>query len=427
MISGRYELERQIGRGGMGSVWLAEDRLLGRQVAMKRVGMMPDGTNPDLRRAEREARLAARLNHPHVVAIYDFVEHDDDQWLVMEYVAGRTLAQLVRDDGPLDPDAAAGLMVQAAEALTAAHAAGIVHRDVKPANMLITESGVLKLSDFGIARAEADASLTQTGLVTGSPAYLAPEVVSGRLATTASDVWSLGASLYHALSGRPPYDVNANLVGALYQIVHDDPPRLDDSGWLDPMLRATMESDPERRWSMAQVRDFLVSGESDAGAPVPPPAEPTRQIAAPPPAVPATPSLSFLEEPERTAAAAYSSGQDQPRGRRSVFMPALALIALAAIGVIWWSAAALMGDSPTASAPSASAAASETPSESASPSATGMDEAGMTNFIRGYLALAVDDPKRSWESLTPAFQKDSGFGEYKKFWNSVSSSEAIDV
>jgi serine/threonine protein kinase len=168
LIAGRYTLGREIGRGGMGAVWLGHDEVLGREVALKRIGMLPGTDSPDFERAGREARLAARLNHPHVVAVFDFVEEDDAHWLVMEYVDGVTLAQLVKRDGALTPDQAAPLIRQAADALAAAHGAGIVHRDVKPSNILVTPDGEVKLSDFGIARAEADASLTQTGLVTGS-------------------------------------------------------------------------------------------------------------------------------------------------------------------------------------------------------------------------------------------------------------------
>ncbi len=213
MIAGRYTLSREIGRGGMGAVWLGRDELLGRDVALKRLGGSPGAGNPDFERAEREAKLAARLNHPHVVAVFDLVDDGDEQWLVMEHVEGLNLSALVKRDGPLTVDQAAIVIRQAAEALAEAHAAGIVHRDVKPSNILVTPTGQVKLTDFGIARAEADASLTQTGLVTGSPAYLAPEVATGRTATDASDVWSLGATLFHALEGVPPYDTDDNVLG----------------------------------------------------------------------------------------------------------------------------------------------------------------------------------------------------------------------
>ena len=166
-IAGRYTADREIGRGGMGAVWLGTDQVLGRQVALKRLGQAPGVGTPDLERAEREARLAARLNHPHVVAVFDLVQEGPEHWLVMEYVEGRTLADMIRQDGALTPDEAAPLLRQAADALAAAHESGIVHRDVKPSNILVTAEGQVKLSDFGIARAEADASLTQTGLVTG--------------------------------------------------------------------------------------------------------------------------------------------------------------------------------------------------------------------------------------------------------------------
>ena len=259
MIAQRYDLVREIGRGGMGAVWLATDSVLGREVAVKRIGVMPGSEDADLIRAEREARLAARLNHPHVIAVYDLVEEAGpdpgqvegrgEHWLVMEYVEGIPLSGLVRRDGALAPDQAAGLLSQTADALAAAHAAGIVHRDVKPSNILVTRDGQAKLGDFGIARAEADATLTQTGLVTGSPAYLAPEVASGGAATTASDVWALGATLYHALEGKPPYETGDNLMGALYRIVNDEPPRPANAGWLAPLLEATMTRDPRVRLS----------------------------------------------------------------------------------------------------------------------------------------------------------------------------------
>ena len=149
------------------------------------------------------------------------------------------------------------MLAQAADALAAAHGAGILHRDVKPSNILVRHDGSVKLTDFGIARATADATLTQTGLVTGSPAYLAPEVASGGRASSASDVWALGATLYHALEGRPPYDMGGNVMAGLYQIVHGPEPRSDRAGMLTALLEHTMVKDPASRWSMDQVRDAL--------------------------------------------------------------------------------------------------------------------------------------------------------------------------
>ena len=248
MIAGRYELDREIGRGGMGAVWLGRDTVLGREVALKRIGMMPGATAPDLQRAEREARLAARLNHPHVVAVFDLVTEGAETWLVMEYVEGVSLSGLIARDGALTPDEAAPLVRQAADALAAAHAAGIVHRDVKPSNMMVTPQGDVKLTDFGIARAEADASLTQTGLVTGSPAYLAPEVASGATAHEASDVWSLGATLFYLVTGKPPFDGSDRT---------SPPPHTDDAR-LDAIIARCLADEPEERWpSAAELGEAL--------------------------------------------------------------------------------------------------------------------------------------------------------------------------
>ena len=193
LIGGRYETVRPIGRGGMGTVWLARDTVLGRQVAAKQIGAFPGESEGETRRAMREARAAAALNHPNVVAVYDVTEHRGTPWLVMEYVAGPTLASAVRERGPMTPKGAADLGAQLASALAAAHRAGVVHRDVKPANVLIG-GGRPKLGDFGIARSGADDQLTQTGLVTGTPSYMAPEVAVGGDHGEAADVWARGAA-----------------------------------------------------------------------------------------------------------------------------------------------------------------------------------------------------------------------------------------
>ena len=181
MIAGRYTLVREIGRGGMGVVWLAQDELLGRQVALKRIGMLPGATEPDLRRAESEGRLAAALNHPHVVGVYDMAEQDGEHWLVMEFIDGPSLSTILKEQGTIPHARAARLLSQAADALAAAHTAGIVHRDVKPSNMLVGAGDELKLADFGIARATADPSLTMTGTMTGFAGVPRPRGRLGRL------------------------------------------------------------------------------------------------------------------------------------------------------------------------------------------------------------------------------------------------------
>jgi len=426
VIAGRYALDREIGRGGMGAVWLGHDEVLGRQVALKRVGTAPGGGSPDLERAEREARLAARLNHPHVVAVFDLVTEGDTQWLVMEYIEGSTLAEVVKRDGALTPDQAASVIGQAADALAAAHAAGIVHRDVKPSNMLVAPDGQVKLSDFGIARAEADASLTQTGLVTGSPAYLSPEVASGQQATDASDVWSLGATLYHALTGHPPYDVGENLLGALYRIVHEDPPRVPEAGWLAPLLEATMTREPADRWSMAQVRAFLAAGPSARVQP-----QVSLTAAAPLAALPERTQVFTSAVPPAPAPAPPPAPPAD--GRRRGTLPAVLGVvgAVAVVALLGWLAFTLGNDGDGDQDQNQAAASSSRPdnTRSTTPEPTPSVTAdGMETFVRDYLATVTSDPRQAWDQLTPAFQADSGnFGQYQGFWNTIESAQVVSV
>lgn len=431
LVAGRYALEREIGRGGMGAVWLGRDEVLGREVALKKLGLAPGGLAPDLARAEREARLAARLNHPHVVAIYDLVVDGDDQWLVMEHVPGTTLAALVARDGALPPEQAAPMLRQAADALAAAHAAGIVHRDVKPSNILVAPDGQVKLSDFGIARAEADASLTQTGLVTGSPAYLSPEVASGQQATPASDVWSLGATLYHALAGRAPYEVGDNVLGALYRIVHEEPPRLADAGRLAPLLAATMAVEPADRWSMAQVRDFLASSPS-----APPPVLTAAAVAA---RAPEHTRVLSRPDPPSVAAPVATPHRARRRDRAvGVLGAAVAIGAIVVVALLAWLLGSGAGDDPTGTAgrspgagggASASSSTGSSASSPTSPSDTdGVTADGMENFVEGYLATVTSDPKSAWAQLTPQFQADSGgYGAYQGFWKGIATADLISA
>jgi len=442
LIAGRYTRGREIGRGGMGAVWLGRDDVLGRDVALKRIGMVPGASTPDLERAEREARLAARLNHPHVVAVYDLVDEGEDHWLVMEYVEGVTLGALIGRDGALDPDEAAVLLRQAADALAAAHEVGIVHRDVKPSNMLVNPRGEVKLSDFGIARAEADASLTQTGLVTGSPAYLAPEVASGATATEASDVWSLGASLFHALSGHPPYDTSENLMGALYRIVHEDPPRLADAGWLAPVLEHTMTREPDERWSMAQVRDFLDQGREVAVHPEPLgagelqttqvlDATPEQPMAVPP--IVADPALVVAPEPAPALEPAPAPAPTPvTRRRRGPVWPWIAaVVALVAVVVVAIAALTSGGNGqrhPAAGGPGSSGPTSQG-SQSSGPTSPGAGQAAaMRGFISNYFSTVTSDDHATFAMLTPSFKAQSqGYGGYHGFWKTIASATPSNI
>ena len=204
LLGSRYRLERRLGRGGMSIVQLARDEVLDRPVAVKLLADALDGDEELRARFLREGRFAAGLSHPNVVAVYDTGEEDGRPYIVMEYVEGRTLAEEVHERRTVPPDEIAELGRQACAGLAHAHAAGLVHRDVKPHNLLLRNDGVLKVADFGIARGGIGQTLTQAGTLLGTAAYMAPEVIRGERATAASDLYSLGAVLYELLTGQPP-------------------------------------------------------------------------------------------------------------------------------------------------------------------------------------------------------------------------------
>jgi len=202
LIAGRYKVLRAIGRGGMGTVWLCRDEVLGREVAVKQIGALPGESATETKRAMREARSAAALNHPNAVAVYDVADHEGLPWLVMEYVEGQTLADEISHDGRLSPQRVADIGAQLAGALARAHERGVVHRDIKPGNVLIDKAGRPKISDFGIARGHGDEQLTQIGFITGTPGYLSPELARGGDPHPASDVWAPLSTLPSRV-GRP--------------------------------------------------------------------------------------------------------------------------------------------------------------------------------------------------------------------------------
>src|SRR5947207_30911 len=249
VLARRYHLRRMLGRGAMGAVWEAEDTFLRRRVAVKEV-VLPPGLSPEERavqceRTLREARAIARLGHPNVVTLFDVLDEDTRPWVVMELVPSRSLADVIKEDGPLHPLRAATVGLAVLGALEAAHAAGITHRDVKPGNILLGHDGRVKLTDFGIARAAGDTTITGTGLLIGSPSYLAPEIVRGQPASPACDIWGLGATLYAAVEGRAPF-IGADAMDTLSKVVQDPPAPFGRAGPLVPALLTMLEKDPAR-------------------------------------------------------------------------------------------------------------------------------------------------------------------------------------
>jgi serine/threonine protein kinase len=262
VVAGRYALGEVLGQGGMGTVWLATDRVLGRQVAVKEVTFPLHVTEEEravLReRTMREARTAGRLEHPHVTTVYDVVEEDGKPWLVMKHVAARSLQEVIEERGPLPPAEVARIGLTVLAALVAAHALGIVHRDVKPANVLVGPDGSGCLTDFGIATTTGDSSLTTHGALIGSPSYMAPERAHGDEPRPPVDLWSLGATLYAAVEGRPPFD-GGDSMATLMSVVSEPPAPMLRAGPLAPVLRGLLAKDPAERSTAAVARAQLAA------------------------------------------------------------------------------------------------------------------------------------------------------------------------
>ncbi|WP_206612281.1 serine/threonine-protein kinase [Prescottella agglutinans] len=266
-MAGRYRLRSKLGGGGMGAVWLAHDTLLDREVAVKQVTSttgLSDAEAREIRdRALREGRNAAQLSHDHAIAMYDVAVESGEPWLVMEYLPSRSLAEAMNLVDTLPPLEVAQIGAQIAAALTDAHAAGILHRDIKPGNILVADRGdalgIVKISDFGIARAKGDAPSGKAGVITGTPAYFAPEVARGDDPTEASDVFSLGATLYTVVEGQPPFGLDSDPIALLHRVAKAEIYRPSLSGPLTDTLLHMLEPDPTRRPTMAQARDALAA------------------------------------------------------------------------------------------------------------------------------------------------------------------------
>ncbi|MFJ9126106.1 serine/threonine-protein kinase [Streptomyces sp. NPDC102340] len=250
VLAGRYRLGESIGRGGMGRVWRAHDEVLHRAVAVKELTAAQWVAEADravlLARTQTEARAAARINHPAVVTVHDVLEHDDRPWIVMELVEGRSLADAVKEDGRVAPAEAARIGLWTLRALRAAHNAGVMHRDVKPGNVLLASNGQVKLTDFGIAQVEGDSTITRTGEIVGSVDYLAPERVRGSDFGPAADLWALGATLYTAVEGLSPFR-RTSPISTMQAVVEDDPEPLENAGAIGPVIGALLSKDPAAR------------------------------------------------------------------------------------------------------------------------------------------------------------------------------------
>src|SRR5215469_2575583 len=285
VIAGRYALSSPIGRGAMGVVWRAHDQLLDREVAVKEVVLSAaigeDERKNAYQRTLREARTAARLSHRGVVTVYDVAEEDGRPWIVMELVPSRSLDELIAVDGAMPALRAGRMGQQLLAALAAAHAVGVLHRDVKPSNVLIATDRLAAgweeravLTDFGIAQFEGDPRLTATGMVMGSPGFTAPERIRGSDATPASDLWSLGATIYAAVEGRGPYEQRGGAITTMSAIINEDAPVAPHAAQLAPLIAALLRRDPATRPSAgAAARMFaevlpLLAGVADVPATV---------------------------------------------------------------------------------------------------------------------------------------------------------------
>ncbi|MFC3500132.1 serine/threonine-protein kinase [Micromonospora krabiensis] len=263
LIAGRYRLLDLVGRGGMGRVWRARDEMLHRDVAVKQVvppSWLADDERAELRsRTLREARTAARLNHPNVVRLYDVVQVDGDPWIVMEYVPSRTLQDVLDGEGPLDPRRAARIGLAVLAALRAAHTAGVLHRDVKPQNVLVAYDGRVLLTDFGLATFDGgDGVMTRPGLVLGSPQYVSPERAAEGVSSVEADLWSLGATLHAAVEGRSPY-ARSTAMATLTALATAPPDPAPHAGPLEPVLTGLLRREPGDRVGHDEARRRLTA------------------------------------------------------------------------------------------------------------------------------------------------------------------------
>jgi serine/threonine protein kinase len=488
LVAGRYRLQSQIGGGGMGAVWLARDERLGRQVAVKQVLVSETDealADQQRQRALREGRIAARLSHPHAISVYDVAQEGETPWLVMEYLPSRSLSEVVTAEGVLRVDQVAQIGAQVADALTATHAAGIVHRDVKPANILIGQGpgleGLVKITDFGISHAHGDVTLTQTGQITGTPAFLAPEVAQGYEMGEASDVFSLGATLYTCLEGQPPFGMEDNALAMLHKVAGGTIRPPVRAGALSGPLTRMLAADPDARPTMAHVRDELArlaAGRSGDTTTVllartdlrPSGGRPRTEVfAASAPAESPAPSSSAAAAPATAAPDA-----DRPRvapaprrsGRRRAAVVAGVLLLAALATVIGFvalrpddTAGTQAGDTPSSSSPSSSSPASEddearddpagastepstgtstaqqstapppvpVPAPTTEPAGDPLSAANIQAFLADYHRQVIQDPASAYDLTGPTLRANISRDNYVAYWSQFSDVTLSDL
>ena len=487
LIAARYRLISRLGSGAMGVVWQAQDERLHRTVAIKQL-LLPTGmghveADEANRRALREARITARLHHPHAIAVYDVAEHEGQPYLIMEYMPSSSLATVLSIQGALQPDKVAGIGSQIASALAAAHAVGIVHRDIKPGNVLLADDGMVKITDFGISHAVGDVTVTATGILVGTPAYLSPEVAQGGTAGFPSDVFSLGSTLYTALEGAPPFGFDNNAIALLHRVALGEitPPR--QSGPLTLLLLRLLHRNPEQRPTMEQAADSLATLAADLARPSGSPPATTLVLSRNDPTVPTTQEVFTRPAPpeKTTTPAAPFTKVDAPAGpppteddrdgsprRRKLLAGVLAVAILAGGGLI----TALFNDGdvtggnaisgnaarpsstsddpgqslqplPAPSAPSSATQGLQTqPTPSGSRSTTqaaiptgpgtpggSQSRPAQLQAITDYYALVPDNLPAAWERLTADYQQNhaGSFAGYQDFWNQVQQVTVTDV
>ncbi len=470
LIAGRYRLGDPIGTGAMGVVWRATDVRLRRTVAVKQLLLAPGLTRSQAleakMRAMREGRIAARLHHQNAVTVFDVAEEDGQPWLVMEFVDAPSLATLMREKGTLDPQEVAKIGAKVAGALAAAHDAGIVHRDVKPANILVADAGA-KITDFGISRAVGDVTVTSTGFLAGTPAYLSPEVARGENPESPSDVFALGSTLYAAVEGKPPFGESENPLAVLHAVAAAKIPQPQRAGTLGPVLMRLLASEPQDRPTMLEAQKEL-DDVAEGRTPVLPPLA-TRILPASGAAVADSDETAVLAGAGGNAAdptvhlaagappASGTAVQPEKSGANNrrvlIFAGAGVVVVLVIVGLVVAlqggggdnhpvaaglstsavaappagasqnGGPATTGAAATTTESSSSSAGSTTPSPTTTPpAAPAVQSADPTAFVTSYYGMLPGNTSAAWSLLSPGYQAETGgYDTYVTFWSQFSA------